>query len=147
MVQRPPPPPRVLALALLTVALPRARPTPRPLVPLDRNMGAFLTSVSTPPCTAKPTIIPQHVWNNEVSDMAAPNVHLFQMRHATVAGSHSYVLQLNIHIILSCKSLAGSMGVVRADCKHTLDKLAAVNLAGGDFKRDDVALHRISINF
>ena len=45
LVQRPPPP-RVLALALLTVARPRARPTPRPLVPLDRNMGAFLYSVS-----------------------------------------------------------------------------------------------------
>ena len=44
MVQRPPP--RVLALALFTVALPRARPTPRPLVPLDRNMGAFLSVVS-----------------------------------------------------------------------------------------------------
>ena len=29
------------ALALLTVALPLARPTPRPLVPLLLNMGAF----------------------------------------------------------------------------------------------------------
>jgi hypothetical protein len=39
---QPRPPPRVLALALFTVALPRARPTPRPRVPLDLNIGAFL---------------------------------------------------------------------------------------------------------
>jgi len=32
-------------LALLTVALPLANPTPRPLVPLDRNMGAFLLNI------------------------------------------------------------------------------------------------------
>ena len=38
----PRPPRPVLALARLTVARPRARPTPRPLVPLDLNMGAFL---------------------------------------------------------------------------------------------------------
>ena len=31
-------------LALLTVALPLANPTPLPLVPLDLNMGAFLQS-------------------------------------------------------------------------------------------------------
>ena len=35
-------PPRPLALALLTVALPRARPTPLPFTPLLLNMGAFL---------------------------------------------------------------------------------------------------------
>ncbi len=29
------------ALARLTVALPLAKPTPRPLVPLDLNIGAF----------------------------------------------------------------------------------------------------------
>ena len=34
-------PPRC-PLALLTVALPLANPTPRPLVPLDLNIGAFL---------------------------------------------------------------------------------------------------------
>jgi hypothetical protein len=40
-VQRPPGPP-LEPLALLTVARPRARPTPRPRVPRDRNIGAFL---------------------------------------------------------------------------------------------------------
>jgi hypothetical protein len=34
--------PLPLALALLTVALPRAKPTPLPLTPRLRNMGAFL---------------------------------------------------------------------------------------------------------
>lgn len=33
--------PRPLALARLTVALPRASPTPLPFTPLVRNMGAF----------------------------------------------------------------------------------------------------------
>lgn len=35
------------ALALLTVALPLASPTPRPLVPLDRNIGAFRSMSGT----------------------------------------------------------------------------------------------------
>lgn len=34
--------PPLAPLALLTVARPRARPTPLPRVPRDRNMGAFL---------------------------------------------------------------------------------------------------------
>ena len=33
--------PPLCPLALLTVALPLAKPTPLPLVPLDLNMGAF----------------------------------------------------------------------------------------------------------
>lgn len=39
--------PRRPALALFTVALPLARPTPRPLVPLLLNMGAFLSMSGT----------------------------------------------------------------------------------------------------
>jgi hypothetical protein len=78
LVQRPPPP-RVLALALLTVALPRARPTPRPRVPLDRNMGAFLYFVSATPLRTVQCILPQHVWDNEVPHMASTNVNLFKM--------------------------------------------------------------------
>jgi hypothetical protein len=34
--------PRRCPRALLTVALPRAKPTPRPRCPRERNMGAFL---------------------------------------------------------------------------------------------------------
>lgn len=34
--------PLPLALALLTVALPLARPTPLPFTPRDLNIGAFL---------------------------------------------------------------------------------------------------------
>ena len=54
MLHPPPLPPR-WPLALLTVARPLARPTPRPLVPLDRNMGAFLSEqvVSHPVLTPK----------------------------------------------------------------------------------------------
>lgn len=39
--------PLLPALALLTVARPLARPTPRPLVPLLLNMGAFLSISGT----------------------------------------------------------------------------------------------------
>ena len=39
--------PRLPALALLTVALPLARPTPRPLVPRLLNIGAFLSMSGT----------------------------------------------------------------------------------------------------
>ena len=39
--------PRPLALALLTVALPLAKPTPLPFTPLLLNIGAFLYSHGT----------------------------------------------------------------------------------------------------
>lgn len=39
--------PLLPALALLTVARPLAKPTPRPLVPLLLNMGAFLSMSGT----------------------------------------------------------------------------------------------------
>ena len=106
MLQRPPPP-RVLALALLTVALPRARPTPRPLVPLDRNMGAFLAIVSDNLLISRHGTLPQHVRYDKVSHMASPNVYLLEMRDATVAGGYSNVLELYVHVVLSYTLLAG----------------------------------------
>jgi hypothetical protein len=100
---QPRPAPRVLALALFTVARPRARPTPRPRVPLDRNMGAFLFTFSTLRAVWPSCIIPQHIWHNEVPDMAAPNIDLLQMRDATIAGCDRDVLQLDIHVVFGCR--------------------------------------------
>src|SRR5437763_1239637 len=95
--QRPP----LLPLALFTVARPRARPTPLPLVPRDRNMGAFLRLELV--CVSKPGLrlpLPQHVWNNEIADVRATNIDLFEMRYAAVAGGNRNVLELDVHVVL-----------------------------------------------
>jgi hypothetical protein len=101
-----PPRPPVVALALMTVARPRARPTPRPRVPLDRNIGAFLQRISA--CSESLTRIslPQHVRNNEVPYVTASDVDLLKMRHTAITRGHGYVLELHVHVILSCSLLA-----------------------------------------
>ena len=68
-------------------------------------MGAFLRS-SVPYTFAAGSSVPQHVGNDEIADVGAANVDLFEMRHATVSGSDSNVLELNVHVVLSCHILA-----------------------------------------
>jgi len=99
VLSHPRPPPLVLALALLTVARPRARPTPRPLVPRDRNMGAFLESVSLSVTVFKRVAVPQHIWHDEVPDVTSTNVDLFEMRDTAVACGNGDVLQLHVHVV------------------------------------------------
>jgi hypothetical protein len=106
ILAQPRPAPRVLALALFTVARPRARPTPRPRVPLDRNMGAFLSTVSALHAISLFRIIPQHVWHNKVPDVAAPNINLLQVRNAAIASCDRNVLELDVHVVLGCRSFS-----------------------------------------
>jgi hypothetical protein len=53
---------------------------------------------------------------------------LIQMRHAAIARCHRDVLELNVHVVLG------------------LEQLAAVDLPGGDFERDDMALLQIHVS-
>lgn len=83
--------------ARFTVALPRANPTPRPLVPLDLNMGAFLSRIPSAPLVTimgypVAKLIPQHIRHNEKPDVASPDVDLVQMAHAAVARGDGDVL-------------------------------------------------------
>lgn len=86
MVSRYPLPP-LWPLARLTVALPLANPTPRPLVPLDLNIGAFLFNPALASLSAILPLssaschkaIPQHVRHNEKPNVAPSYVHLIQM--------------------------------------------------------------------
>ena len=66
--------------------------------------------------------LPQHIRHNEESNMGSSDVDLVQMGDASVAGSDGNVLELDIHIVLS------------------LEKFAAVDLAGGDLEGDDMTL-------
>ena len=50
--------------------------------------------------------LPQHVGNDKVADVRAADVDLFEMRHATVSGGDSNVLQLYVHVVLGCHLLA-----------------------------------------
>lgn len=54
--------------------------------------------------------------------MRPSDVHLVQMRHASIAGRHRDILELYVHVILC------------------LEQLPTVDLSGGNFERDNVAL-------
>jgi hypothetical protein len=49
------------------------------------------------------SVVPQHVWYDEVSYVAASNVYLLKMRHTAVAGCNGNVLKLNVHVVLGCQ--------------------------------------------
>lgn len=66
--------------------------------------------------------LPQHIWNNEESDVGSSDIDLVQVGDTSVAGGDSDVLKLHVHVVLS------------------LEELAAVDLAGGDLESNDVAL-------
>jgi hypothetical protein len=45
---------------------------------------------------------PQHVRHDEESDVRSANVHLIQVADSAVARSNGDVLELNVHVVLSC---------------------------------------------
>jgi hypothetical protein len=91
--------------ARLTVALPRARPTPRPRVPRDLNIGAFLREdrqhLSLLP-EAQPSS-PQHIRNDKQAHVRATNVHAVQVGDSAVALRDVNVLHLYVHVVLGCR--------------------------------------------
>ena len=103
--------------ARFTVALPRANPTPRPLVPLDLNIGAFLSHIPSAvlpltPGVAGAILVPQHIRHDKKPHVAPPDVDLIEMADSAVAGSDGDVLQLDVHVVFGCEDgcamLAGS---------------------------------------
>lgn len=44
--------------------------------------------------------VPEHVGDNEESHVAAANVDLIEMGDTAVAGGHSDILELNVHVVL-----------------------------------------------
>lgn len=46
--------------------------------------------------------VPQHIRHNEESHMTAPDVNLFEMADAPVAGCDGDVLELDVHVVLGC---------------------------------------------
>lgn len=67
-------------------------------------------------------VSPKHIRHNKEAHVRAADVHLVEMGDAAVARSHRDVLELDVHVVLC------------------LEQLAAVDLPGCDFERDDVAL-------
>ncbi len=74
----PHPLPPLCPLALFTVALPLAKPTPRPLVPLDLNIGAFLCPVPRQrrldSNTSHSTLPPEPIGNHCDNDLTHLNI-------------------------------------------------------------------------
>lgn len=60
--------------------------------------------------------------------MRPSDVHLVQMRHASITGRHRDVLELHIHVVLS------------------LEQLPAVYLSRRNFECDNVTLHQTQIS-
>lgn len=69
--------------------------------------------------------VPQHIRHNKESHMTAPDVNLFEMADAPIAGCDGDVLELDVHVVLG------------------FNKLATVGLAGGDLEGDDMTLSLI----
>lgn len=44
--------------------------------------------------------VPQHVWHDKESHMAAADVDLVEMRHTTVASGDRDILELDVHVVL-----------------------------------------------
>lgn len=52
--------------------------------------------------TAEHGRVAEHVGDDEESDVAATDVDLVEMRDAAVAGGDGDVLELDVHVVLSC---------------------------------------------
>jgi hypothetical protein len=46
--------------------------------------------------------IPQHVRHDEEPHVAAPNIDLVEVRDTAIAGCDGDILELNVHVVLSC---------------------------------------------
>ncbi|KAI6762786.1 hypothetical protein HG530_008766 [Fusarium avenaceum] len=79
--------------------------------------------------------IAKHVGDNEEAHVGAADVDLVEMRDAAIAGGDGDVLELDVHVVLSCAR--------ESKGERTVEELATVGLARGDFKGNDVALQRM----
>lgn len=50
--------------------------------------------------------VPQHVWNNEETNVASTDVDLVEVGNTAVAGSNDDILQLNVHVVLSYQNVS-----------------------------------------
>lgn len=89
---------------------------------------------------------PQHIRHDEVSDMAASDVDLLEMRHTAVTRSHCDIFELDVHVIFGCVQVSNTPPIANyADFCHTFQKLSTVDLARSDFQSDNVALVLLAI--
>lgn len=88
--------------------------------------------------------VAEHVGDDEEAHVGAPDVDLVEVGDAAVAGGDGDVLELDVHVVLGCagnvswklsRMMGGWLG-------RTVEELATVGLARGDFKGNDVALYR-----
>lgn len=76
--------------------------------------------------------------------MGTPDVDLVEVGDAAVAGGDGDVLELDVHVVLGCARVSQRFGkvIVRRGVGRTIEELAAVGLARGDFESNDVALYK-----
>lgn len=103
--------------------------------------------ISTISYNRRTIVSPQHVGDDEVSYVAAPDVYLLEMRYTAIARSDGDIFELHIHVVLSCPLLVAVFSrklVAGFSQMRTFNKLAAVDLAGSDLECDNVALIIVS---
>ena len=79
--------------------------TARPCAADRRTTSGKTNTPSTDVSAAEHGRVAEHVGDDEEAYVRAANVNLIEMRDATVAGGDGNVLELDVHVILSCRKI------------------------------------------
>jgi hypothetical protein len=131
--------------ARLTVARPLARPTPRPRVPRDLNMGAFLSSQLAHARYSKTIPISTYLSISGTMNRRTCEPRMYTRSRCVTLPSRCVTLMFSICTFMLSSavrrvSLASSHVALPFLFERTFDELSAVCLSRGDFNRDLVAL-------
>lgn len=89
--------------------------------------------------------VAEHVGDDEEAHVGTSDVDLVEVGDAAVAGGDGDVLELDVHVVLGCLRILARVLVEFSEegiVERTIEELAAVGLARGDFESNDVALYQ-----
>jgi len=92
----------------MIVARPRAVPIPLPRIalgPTRLNLDTLISKDRRGPkrLTGIHGGILQHIWDDEETDHAPPDIDLIELRHAAIPSGYRDVFQRDVEIIFRCK--------------------------------------------
>jgi hypothetical protein len=132
--------------ARLTVARPLASPTPRPRVPRDLNMGAFLSSQSANAQYSTVGPVSTYLSMSGTMNRRTCEPRMYTRSRCVTLPSRCVTLIFSICTFM-LSSAARSVSLLLLSVSHclpslerTFNELSAVCLSRGDFNRDLVAL-------
>jgi hypothetical protein len=131
--------------ARLTVARPLASPTPRPRVPRDLNMGAFLSSQSAQAQHSKTSPIYTYLSMSGTMNRRTCEPRMYTRSKCVTLPSRCVTLMFSICTFMLSSAVRSvslaSFGVALPfSLERTFNELSAVCLSRGDLNRDLVAL-------